>query len=68
MNYKVYITPFSQVTEEHAYKEGEFDRTLSSWRECHSEFFTTELKKIEREFTEDMPVVCEEFEVVYPTK
>ncbi|TQI67943.1 ASCH domain-containing protein [Clostridium sp. KNHs216] len=65
---RVYTTPFNQVTAEHAYKEGECDRTLASWKKCHSEFFTLELKKIGQEFTEEMLVVCEEFEVVYPTK
>ena len=64
---KVYVMPFSRVTAEHAYKEGESDRSLSYWKESHREFFTMELKKSGREFTEDMPVVCEEFEVMYPT-
>lgn len=63
---KVYTVPFNQVKEEHAYKEGEFDRTLTSWRKCHSEVFSMELKEIGQEFTEYMPVVCEEFKVVYP--
>lgn len=63
---KVYTTPFNQVREEHAWKEGEFDRTLTSWKQCHSEFFSKELKDIRQEFTEDMFVVCEEFKVVYP--
>ncbi|MBY6762994.1 ASCH domain-containing protein, partial [Clostridium botulinum] len=63
---KVYTIPFNQVKEEHAYKEGEFDRTLISWRKCHSKFFSMELKEIGQEFTEDMLVVCEEFKVVYP--
>lgn len=65
---KVYTIPFNQVSEEHAYKEGEFERTLASWRKCHSEIFKIELKYIGQEFTEDMLVVCEEFKVVYPVK
>lgn len=63
---KVYTTPFRQVGEEHAWREGEFDRSLQSWREAHAEFFRRELKDIGQEFTEDMLVVCEEFKVVYP--
>lgn len=63
---KVYIISFNQVKEEHAYKEGEFDRTLTSWRKCHSEIFSMELKDIGQNFTEDMLVICEEFKVVYP--
>jgi uncharacterized protein YhfF len=65
---KVYKIPFDQVSEEHAYKEGEFERTLESWRKIHSEIFTKELKCIGKEFTENMIVVCEEFKVVYPIK
>lgn len=63
---KVYTTPFNQVGAEHAFKEGEFDRTLESWRKCHCEVFSMELKEINQEFTEDMVVVCEEFKLVYP--
>lgn len=65
---KVYVTPFSKVSAEHAYKEGEGDRSLTFWRECHSGVFTMELKEINQNFSEDMLVVCEEFEVVYPAK
>lgn len=61
---KVYITTFDSVTEEHAYKEGEGDRSLSYWRKVHREFFTNELKEINRQFDEKMELVCEEFEVV----
>lgn len=63
---KVYITPFSEVTEEHARKEGEGDLSLGYWRKVHRDFFTGELTETGLAFTEDMPVVCEEFEVVYP--
>ncbi|MCC3669355.1 ASCH domain-containing protein [Terrisporobacter mayombei] len=63
---KVYTIPFNQVNEQHAWKEGEFDRTLTSWKKCHSEVFSMELKEIGEEFTENMLVVCEEFKVVYP--
>lgn len=63
---KVTIVPFREVSPEHAYKEGEDDRSLESWRAVHRDFFMEELKEAEGlEFTEDMPVVCEEFEVVY---
>lgn len=48
--------------------EGEGDMSLEYWRKIHRVFFTEELKDLEKEFTEDMMVVCEEFEVVYPKK
>lgn len=63
---KVYVTPFSQVTEEHAFKEGEGNRSLSYWRQVHEELFTIWLEEAGLAFSEDMLVVCEEFELVYP--
>ena len=61
----VYVVPFNAVSQEHAYKEGERNRTLNDWREIHQEFFGNELKSIGKEFKDDMLVVCEEFKVVY---
>ena len=61
----VYVTRFNAVSEEHAYKEGEGDRSLEYWRKVHKEFFTEELKSLNQEFDENMELVCEEFEVVY---
>lgn len=63
---KVYTVPFDHVTAEHAYKEGEGDRSLAYWRQVHEEFFRAELAEAGLEFSASMPVVCEEFEVVYP--
>ena len=62
---KVYVTTFDSVTSEHAYKEGDGDRSLEHWRKVHKEFFTNELQEINRNFDEKMKVVCEEFEVIY---
>lgn len=62
---RVYTVPFSLVTKEHAYKEGEGDRSLNYWRQVHRVFFTECMQEVGAEFTEDMPVVCEEFELVY---
>ncbi len=56
---------FKDVTEEFAAKEGEGDKTLSFWRKVHRKFFSLELKEYSKKFSEDMLVVCEEFEVVY---
>ena len=63
---KVTVVPFDQVTAEHAFKEGEGDRSLSFWREVHETFFTECLNEAGLKFTTDMNVVCEEFRVVYP--
>lgn len=62
---KVYIVPFRVVHEEHALKEGEGDGSLEYWRNVHAEFFSKEMSEIGKIFDEDMPVVCEEFELVF---
>lgn len=61
---KVYVTTFDKVRENHAYKEGEGDRTLEYWKSVHRDFFTKELKTIGKTFTTDVEIVCEEFEVL----
>lgn len=61
----VSILPFREVTADFAALEGEGDLSLAYWREVHRAFFTREMTAAGLLFTEDMPVVCEEFEVVY---
>lgn len=63
---KVYVVPFREVSADHAYREGENDRSLDSWRAIHRDFFTEEMTAAGLTFNEDMPVVCEEFLRVYP--
>lgn len=61
----VEVAAFNEVGEEHAYDEGEGDRSLDYWREVHWAFFAEECKSIGREPTGDMPVVCEWFRLIY---
>lgn len=61
---KVEIVPYRQVTEEFARKEGEGDRSLEYWRSVHEDFFTRELQAVKMRFTDEILVVCEEFELV----
>lgn len=61
----VRVTPFAQVSADHAYREGEGDRSLGYWRAVHEDFLSRELATIGRTFDEDALVVCEEFELVY---
>ncbi len=63
---RVYVIPFHQVSREHAYREGEGDRSLAYWRQVHEDFFRAELEGAGLEFSPDMLVVCEEFEMVFP--
>jgi uncharacterized protein YhfF len=62
---EVDIVPYAEVTEEFAAIEGEGDGSLAYWRRVHIEFFREECESIGREFTEDMPAVCEQFRVAY---
>lgn len=62
---KVYVVPFSEVSDHHAWKEGEGDRSLSYWRATHQSFFTEELEQVGLPFDTTMDVVCEEFEIVF---
>ena len=63
---KVYVVPFREVSADHAFREGEDDRSLESWRKVHRDFFTREMNDEGLSFDEDMPVVCEEFMRVNP--
>jgi uncharacterized protein YhfF len=62
----VEIKPFNEVEETFAYSEGEDDRTLKSWRREHWKFWTRVGKKLGFAMKEDVLVVCENFELVYP--
>lgn len=64
-NTKVYVVPFCEVTADHAFKEGEGDRSLAYWRKVHKTFFTACMEEAGLAFDENMKVVCEEFRVVY---
>ena len=65
MTTRVYVETFERVTEEHAFKEGEGDRSLDYWRRIHKEFFTEELDVLGLPFNEGSELVCEEFMVAY---
>lgn len=62
---KVNLMPFNEVTEEFAKIEGEGDKSLKFWREVHINAFNRQLEEIKKKFSDDMLVVCEEFEMVY---
>jgi uncharacterized protein YhfF len=57
--------PFEEVTDVFAAKEGEGDGSLRYWREWHRAFYGRECRRIRREPALRMPIVCEEFAVVY---
>ena len=61
-------TAFSNVGPGFARDEGEGDLSFEYWRTGHQAYFTRELASYGREASEDMPVVCERFEVVFPAE
>jgi uncharacterized protein YhfF len=58
------VVRFADVDPDHAFAEGEGDRTLEQWREVHERCFT-DYAAHDRGFSQDMPVVLERFEVLY---
>lgn len=61
----VSICRFKDVSADHAYKEGEGNRSLDYWRKVHKRAFETEFKSLNIEVTDETLVVCEEFKVVF---
>lgn len=59
---EVSVEPFRDVDAAFAWEEGEGDRSLRFWREAHRVFFA----RSDPRFSDDSPVVCERFELVYP--
>lgn len=60
------VVAFEDVPAEFAAREGEGDGSLEHWRRVHWAYFGRECARIAREPSPRMPVVCEEFVVVYP--
>lgn len=58
--------PFAEVSAEFAHTEGEGEATLDSWRRDHWAFFGRECQRLARTPSEQMPVICEVFRVLYP--
>lgn len=58
-------TPYNQVDAQFACDEGEGDRSLEYWRTAHWDFFSRTLPRIGKQPTQEMPLLCERFRVVY---
>lgn len=59
------VVPFDRVDADHAFAEGEGDRTLAHWREVHEHYWRTHSES-PRGFAPDMPVLCERFRLLLP--
>lgn len=60
----VMVIPFKDITFDICKREGE-DENLESWRKGHIKFFSNEGNEVGYTFIEDMPVVFEDFKVVF---
>ena len=59
------VNKFCDVGEDIAYKEGEGDQTLEYWRKAHEKYFREQCEEYGIEFSEDMEVITEEFELIF---
>jgi len=64
---EVTIRNYNEVDAQFAHDEGEGDLSLEYWREAHRNFFSRTLPKIGKEFSEEMPLVCERFKLIFAT-
>jgi uncharacterized protein YhfF len=62
---EVAVRRFDEVDGRFARDEGEGDGSLEYWQGEHRRFFSRTLPEIGHRFSEDMPLVCERFRVVY---
>ncbi|WP_199897176.1 ASCH domain-containing protein [Paenilisteria weihenstephanensis] len=61
---EVELVKMNEVSRDFARSEGEGDLSYEYWYEAHVNFFTWELGQYGREFTPDLLLVCQRFEVV----
>ena len=62
---EVTVRKYNEVDADFAREEGEGDLSLQYWRKAHKDFFSRILPKIGKEFSEEMPLVCERFRLIY---
>ena len=62
---EVTITPFKDVDAQFAYEYGEGERTLAWWQHNLWDYYAQECASIGRVPSQEMPLVCERFKVVY---
>lgn len=65
---QVDVTPLSAVDDRFAWDEGEGDRTLAWWLKAHRAYFTRQAAREHFLFTDEIDVVLERFEVVWPSE
>ncbi|MDC7235338.1 MAG: GNAT family N-acetyltransferase [Spirochaetales bacterium] len=62
---EIRIKKYRDISNEEARLEGEGDLSLEYWRKAHEWFFKLEYGNEGKEFSEDIPVIFERFELIY---
>ena len=62
---EVTIRKYNEVDSDFARDEGEGDLSLKYWRAAHKNYFSRVLPKVGKEFSEEIPLVCERFRVIH---
>jgi uncharacterized protein YhfF len=62
---EVNIVLFKEIDAQFASDYGEGERTLAWWKQHHWDYYRQECAYLGRPATEEMPLVCERFRVVY---
>ena len=62
---EISLRKYNEVDADFAREEGEGDLSLECWRAAHKRFFARILAKIGKEFSEDMPLICERFHLIH---
>lgn len=63
---EVEVKPLNRVDAAFAWDEGEGDRSLEWWWRAHHRYFSRRCAELGVSFSEDLPVVFERFELIWP--
>lgn len=64
---KVDTIPFNRISKEYAEMDmGTTNKALNKWKKAHWDFFSSTIKESSTKPTENMLVVCEQFERIWP--
>jgi uncharacterized protein YhfF len=63
---RVDVKPFANIDAADAWDEGEGDRSLAEWVAGHRRFFGRRCEQLGLELSDDLEVVFERFEMVWP--
>jgi uncharacterized protein YhfF len=65
-NVRIDIVEFGKVRENFTRLEGEGDLSLEWWRAAHWDYFSSECDNLGLVPSETMPVVCQQFKIIFP--